>query len=79
MFTGNTAQLLLIFLINAVDSGFPFKGIQFEIGSVAEMKNTTVEYGGGVRVLTDNFLMDNCVIRKNATGVATNGAVSLFR
>ena len=67
------------FLINAVDSGFPFKGIQFEIGSVAEMKNTTVEYGGGVRVLTDNFLMDNCVIRKNATGVATNGAVSLFR
>jgi len=67
------------FVVSASDIASPFKGIQFEIGSLVEMKNTTVEYGGGVRVLTDNFLMDNCIIRKNTTGVATNGAVSLFR
>ncbi|KFC22988.1 T9SS type A sorting domain-containing protein [Chryseobacterium sp. FH1] len=67
------------FLINAVDSGFPFKGIQFEIGSVAEMKNTRVDFGGGVRVLTTNFLMDNCIIYKNKAGVSTGGAVSFFR
>lgn len=67
------------FLINSIDSGFPFKGIQFEIGSVAEMKNTRVDFGGGVRVLTTNFLMDNCIIYKNKSGVSTGGAVSFFR
>ena len=67
------------FLVKAVDPATPFRGIQFEIGSIVDMKNTTVEYGGGVRVLTDNFVMDNCIIRKNVSGVATNGAVSLFR
>jgi len=67
------------FVITATNITAPFKGIQFETGSIAEMKNTTVEFGGGIRVLTENFLMDNCIVRKNASGVATNGAVSLFR
>ena len=67
------------FVINAVDSGFPFKGLQFEIGSVAEMKNTRVDFGGGIRVLTTKFLMDNCIIYKNKAGVSTGGAVSFFR
>ncbi|MGC4130558.1 MAG: T9SS type A sorting domain-containing protein [Bergeyella sp.] len=66
-------------VITASDSNAPFKGIQFEVGSSAEMKNTTVEYGGGIRVLTENFIMDNCIVKKNVSGVATNGAVSLFR
>lgn len=67
------------FLINAVDAGFPFKGIQFEIGSNAEMKNTRIDFGGGIRVLTNNFLMDNCIVYRNRGGVSTGGAVSFFR
>lgn len=66
------------FLITAMDAGFPFKGIRFESGSTAEMKNTKIEYGGGVRVLTDNFLMDNCILYKNIGGLSTSGAVSFF-
>lgn len=63
------------FLINSVDSGFPFKGIRFEDGSVVEMRNTRVDYGGGIRVLTANFLMDNCIVYKNYGGVSTSGAL----
>lgn len=67
------------FLIKAIDSTAPFKGIQFEIGSIVDMKNTRVDFGGGVRVLTTNFKMDNCIIYKNNSGVSTGGAVSFFR
>jgi len=75
---GNYTTTASDFLITAMDAGFPFKGIRFEIGSVAEMKNTTIEYGGGVRVLTDNFLMDNCIVRHNNGGLSSSGAVSFY-
>lgn len=67
------------FLINSVDSGFPFKGIRFEDGSVVEMRNTRVDYGGGIRVLTANFLMDNCIVYKNYGGVSTSGALGFSK
>ncbi len=65
-------------LITATNTEAPFKGIRFETGSVAEMKNTKIEYGGGVRVLTDSFLMDNCILYKNIGGVSSSGALSFF-
>lgn len=67
------------FLINAVDSGFPFKGIRFEDGSIGEMRNTRIDYGGGIRVLTANFLMDNCIVYKNYGGVSTSGALGFSK
>ncbi|MFC4162989.1 T9SS type A sorting domain-containing protein [Epilithonimonas zeae] len=67
------------FLINSVDSGFPFKGIRFEDGSVVEMRNTRVDYAGGIRVLTANFLMDNCIVYKNHGGVSTSGALGFSK
>lgn len=74
------------FTITASNSTAPYRGIRFEEGSVAEMKNTRVEYGGGVRVLTTGFLMDNCILYKNnnslsgSTGsLASSAALALFQ
>lgn len=66
-------------VIEATDAAFPFKGIRFEDGSTAEMKNTKISYGGGVRVLTANFLMDNCIINNNIGGLSTSGALSFSK
>lgn len=72
------------FTITASTIGSPYRGIRFEEGSVAEMKNTRIEYGGGVRVLTANpFLMDNCILYKNnnsgTTNLASSAALALFQ
>lgn len=72
------------FTITASTIGSPYRGIRFEEGSVAEMKNTRIEYGGGVRVLTAaGFLMDNCILYKNnnsgSTNLASSAALALFQ
>ena len=71
------------FTITASTVGSPYRGIRFEEGSVAEMKNTRVEYGGGVRVLTTGFLMDNCIFYKNnntlSTSLASSAALAFFQ
>lgn len=66
-------------LITAVDSTTPFKGIRFEDGSTGTMKNTRIEYGGGIRVLTANFFMDNCIVYKNNGGISTSGAIGFSK
>lgn len=75
------------FTITASNIASPYRGIRFEEGSVAEMKNTRIEYGGGVRVLTASpFLMDNCILYKNnnslsgSTGsLASSAALAMFQ
>ncbi|WP_313101315.1 right-handed parallel beta-helix repeat-containing protein [Epilithonimonas sp.] len=71
------------FTITASTIGSPYRGIRFEDGSVVEMKNTRVEYGGGVRVLTTGFLMDNCILYKNnntlSTSLASSAALAFFQ
>ncbi len=62
-----------------ITSGNPasvFNGIQFDAGSNVQMKNTTLEYGGGIRVSTGNFLMDNCIVRNFKSGLVTASAIS---
>lgn len=53
-----------------------FNGILFEASSYGTMKNTTLEYGGGIRVLTGNFLMENCIVRYFKSGLVTGSAIS---
>ncbi|WP_028122419.1 right-handed parallel beta-helix repeat-containing protein [Epilithonimonas tenax] len=72
------------FTITASTIGSPYRGIRFEESSVAEMKNTRVEYGGGVRVLSSApFLMDNCILYKNnnsgSTNLASSAALAIFQ
>jgi parallel beta-helix repeat protein len=56
-----------------------FQGIRFEDNSVAEFKNTTITYGGGIRVLTANFTMDNCTVSYHNAGASTGGAIGFSK
>ena len=61
--------------ITAVNQGTPYEGLRFEEFSDIEIYNATIEYGGGLRVLTEDFILDNCVISNNVAGGATTSAV----
>ena len=67
------------FLITATTPATIFKGIRFEDGSSATFRNTTLEYGGGIQVLTSNFLMDNCTVRNFKSGLVTGAAINFSR
>ena len=67
------------FLITSTNPPAIFRGIRLEEGSDATFKNTTLEYGGGVQVLTTNFTMDNCTVRFFKAGLVTGASVSFSR
>lgn len=62
-------------IITATDQNAPYAGFRFEQSSSIDFTNTTIEYGGGLRVLTENFSIDNCTITNNVEGGATTGGV----
>lgn len=62
-------------LITASVVGEPYKGIRFDDDAVVNIKNTTIERGGGIRVNSSNFIMDNCIVRYNVSGLVTGGAI----
>lgn len=66
-------------LITATNPATVFKGIRLEEGSIATFKNTILEYGGGLQVLTATFLMDNCTVRYFKSGLVTGAAVNFSR
>lgn len=66
-------------LITATNPATVFKGIRLEEGSIATFKNTILEYGGGLQVLTATFLMDNCIVRYFKSGLVTGAAVNFSR
>jgi len=68
--------------ITAIDQNAPYAGFRFEETSSVDFSNTTIEYGGGLRVLTGNFEIDNCIITNNfevVDGATTGGVLSLSR
>ncbi len=65
--------------INAVDTNAPYEGFRFEQGAVVNIANATITRGGGLRVLTENFTIDNCIITDNVEGAATGAVISLSR
>jgi len=62
-------------LITSVNQAAPYEGFRFEEFSEINIQNTTIEYGGGLRVLTETFTLNNCLISNNVEGGATTGAV----
>ncbi|QIE59442.1 T9SS type A sorting domain-containing protein [Rasiella rasia] len=59
----------------AADTNLPYEGFRFEEFSVINIQNATIKNGGGLRVLTEDFTINNCVISENVDGGATTGAV----
>ena len=66
-------------LITSTNPPAVFKGIRFEEGSTATFKKTILEYGGGLQVLTENFLMDGCTVRFFKSGLVTGAAINFSR
>ncbi|GGG56615.1 T9SS type A sorting domain-containing protein [Bizionia arctica] len=66
-------------IFTAIDINAPFEGFRFEEFSEINIQNSTIEYGGGLRVLTETFTINNCVVTNNVSGVATSGVISLSR
>src|SRR5690554_5036798 len=63
----------------AVDESAPYDGFRFEENSIVNIQNSTIEYGGGLRVLNEDFTLNNCTLSYNVSGIASGGVVSLSR
>ena len=61
--------------ITALDEQNPYDGFRFEEFSQINIQNTSIEFGGGMKVLTEDFTLNNCLIANNVEGGATTGAV----
>lgn len=66
-------------LITAVDEASPYDGFRFEEGSDINIQNTTIQFGGGLQVLTETFILNNCILQNNVSGVTTGATVTLSR
>src|SRR5690606_30876291 len=56
----------------------PFGGFRFEQGSEITLIAATLDYGGGLRVVTVNFMVEWYVYLNIVSGVATTSAVILL-
>jgi len=65
--------------ITAVNQANPYDGFRFEEFSVINIQNATIEYGGGLQVLTEDFILNNSILQFNIAGVATGGVVAFSR
>lgn len=65
------------FVFTWAEEGNHYEGFRFEDGSVIDVEFVTFEYGGGLRVLTENFRMQNCVVSYQETLASTGGAIGL--
>ena len=63
----------------AIDETAPYDGFRFEENSVVNIQNSTIEYGGGLRVLNEDFTINNCTLSNNVSGVSTGSVISLSR
>src|SRR5690606_5941334 len=65
--------------ITAVNQAQPFQGFRFEEFSEINIQNATIEYGGGLQVLTEDFTLNNCILQHNVSGTATGATVTMSR
>ena len=66
-------------VFTALDTNAPYEGFRFEEFSIINIQNSTIQYGGGLRVLTETFTINNCTIINNVSGISTGSVISLSR
>ena len=66
-------------MFTAINTAAPYEGFRFEEFSTINIQNSTIQYGGGLRVLTETFTINNCTITNNVSGVATGSVIALSR
>ncbi|MBR9758266.1 MAG: T9SS type A sorting domain-containing protein [Algicola sp.] len=65
--------------MTAANTATPYEGFRFEEFSTIDIQNATISYGGGLRVLTETFTINNCTLTNNVAGATTGGVISLSR
>ena len=64
----------------AADIALPYEGFRFEEFSTINIQNATIKNGGGLRVLTEDFTLNNSIITENVDGgITTSAVISLSR
>ncbi len=66
-------------IFTAIDTATPYDGFRFEEFSEINIQNATIQYGGGLRVLTETFTINNCLVTNNVSGVSSGAVISLSR
>jgi hypothetical protein len=67
-----------IVAITSTEMSTPYKGFWMFDTSKVIFRRTYVEHGGGIRVITPTFIMENCVVSNNhnSSGSSTGGAIT---
>ncbi|MFC6096667.1 T9SS type A sorting domain-containing protein [Flavobacterium qiangtangense] len=63
-------------LITATNPATPYNSIIFESGSSGFMRNTTINYGKGIRLSTGDFEMQSCTMSYHIPGTTTSSAIN---
>ncbi len=66
-------------LFTAIETSAPYNGFRFEEFSDINIQNSTIQYGGGLRVLTETFTINNSTLTNNVSGISTGSVISLSR
>ena len=64
--------------ITAANQNAPYSGLRFEENSTIHIKNATITYGGGLRVMTDNFIIENSTLSYNENIDTVHSTIELF-
>lgn len=62
--------------ITATNPATPYNSIIFESGSSGFLRNTTINYGKGIRVATGNFEMQSCTMSYHLNGSTASSALT---
>lgn len=73
----SVAQANTTTLITATDSLQPYDGFRFEDSASVRLKYTKITYGGGLKVITPNFILTHSTIAHHTNIAATGAAVAL--
>lgn len=65
-------------VITAADTTQNFKGLRFENTPSSLVRRTTIEFGGGIKVVGSNMTFEYCIIRNN-NAVYASGAIDAFQ
>lgn len=63
-------------VITATNTAAPYNSIIFETGSSGFMRNTTINYGKGIRLSTGDFEMQSCTMSYHVPGTTTSSAIN---
>jgi len=52
-------------ILSAIDTTANFKGLSFDNSDGSSLNKCIIEFGGGIKLVNSDILLDSCIIRKN--------------